>query len=252
MKHFAIALAATVAAGAGAPAFADTVLSDKTSATYDFGYLSNIFTHVNACGCLPTDSASVVDSFTLASESHLTSVSAALVAIQQNAVSDFTGFGASGGYQVNIYSSQAKAVADLTGDLYSVTLTPGAVSFGGPLSLASGVADSEGLVGSTLASLPVDKILGAGTYYLSVIGIDDPDSNESIGVGVAGQGAAFGANPGGDFGLPGNRFDIEENAGYAVYGVAGVPEPASWVLMIVGFGVIGAGLRGRARRLAAF
>ena len=199
---------------------------------------------------MPTDSASAVDSFTLGSESHLTSVDAALVAIQQNPMSDFSGFGASQGYQVNIYSSEANAVANLTGDLYSVTLAPSAVSFGAPVGLAPGLADYEGLVGSTLASLPVDKVLGPGTYYLSVIGIDDPDSNESIGVGVSGSGTAFGANPGGDFGLPGNRFDIQENAGYAVFGVAGVPEPATWALMLTGFGIVGAGLRRRAPALA--
>ena len=244
-----VVVSAALALAAGA-ANADTVLSDKTSATYDFGYLSNIFTKVNGCGCMPTDSASAVDSFTLSSESRLTSVSAALVAIQQNATSNFSGFGASQGYQVNIYSSEANAVADLTGDIYSATLAPGAVSFGSPLDLAPGLADSEGLVGSTLASLPIDKILGAGTYYLSVIGIDDPDSNESIGVGVSGRGSAFGANPGGDFGLPGNRFEIGENAGYEIFGVAGVPEPGAWTLMVIGVGLVGAGMRRRATAVA--
>ena len=41
-----------------------------------------------------------------------------------------------------------------------------------------------------------------------------------------------------------------ENAGLIVFGsgtVADVPEPASWVLLITGFGMVGAGLRRRAK-----
>ena len=44
-----------------------------------------------------------------------------------------------------------------------------------------------------------------------------------------------------------NAFEISEVAGIA----AGVPEPASWALMILGFGGAGAALRGQRRRQAA-
>ena len=249
MKHLAIALAATLAVGATAPALADTVLVDQTSATYDWGYLSDIFTKTNACGCSPLDSSTLADTFTLTSESKITSVQAALTAFQQNPVSNFTGFGAAIGYQVNVYSSAAAAAADLTGDVYSETLLPSAVSFGASQSLSSNLAPY--VLATTLATLPANKVLAAGTYWLSVIGIDNPDDNESIGVlaSDASGGAAVGVNPGGDLGFPVTPFPTGTTAGYAVYGVAGVPEPASWALMIVGFGVVGAGLRSRGRRL---
>ena len=44
-----------------------------------------------------------------------------------------------------------------------------------------------------------------------------------------------------------NAFEISDVAGFA----AGVPEPANWALMILGFGAAGAALRGQRRRQAA-
>lgn len=39
-------------------------------------------------------------------------------------------------------------------------------------------------------------------------------------------------------------------AKYEILNTAGVPEPTSWALMIVGFGGVGAALRGRRRESA--
>jgi hypothetical protein len=251
MKTLSLALVATLASAFAAPAFADAALVDQTSATYDYAYLANIFTKTNACGCSPLDSSALADAFTLTSRSRITSVQAALTAIQQNPVSNFTGFGGALGYQVNVYSSAAAAAADLSGDVYSETLLPGAVSFGASQSLTSNLAPY--VLATTLATLPANTVLSAGTYWLSVIGIDNPDVNESIGVLSSGAsgGSAVGVNPGGDLGFPVTPFPTGTTAGYAVDGVAGVPEPASWALMTIGLGVLGAGLRGKGRRLAA-
>ena len=235
-------LAALLAAASAAPAFAQQMLSNNLSASYSDMGLSNIFTHDNACGCGPLQSGAVVDSFTLSSTSHITQVQAALTGILENEVSNFSGFQNAAGYQVNIYSSADAAVNSITGDLYSHTFAPGDVSFGAGFE-ETGYTDY--LVGTSLASFSIDKTLSAGTYWLSVVGIDDPDSNESIGVALYGSGNAIQTNPGGDFGFDGNAYPTGETAGYAVSGVAGVPEPASWAMLVAGFGLTGGAMRAR-------
>ena len=103
--------------------------------------------------------------------------------------------------------------------------------------------------GSITASFTVNTLLAAGTYYVGVIALTDPDidGQESIFVaGGAGSGGTL-ANPGGSWGAyngPGNSWDVGSKLGYrldGLQGVAGVPEPASWALMIAGFGFVGAG-----------
>jgi hypothetical protein len=61
----------------------------------------------------------------------------------------------------------------------------------------------------------------------------------------------FDATPAGDCGGSNLALDqVEINGSLGVAGVAGVPEPAGWALMIVGVGGIGTSLRGRRRRVA--
>jgi hypothetical protein len=237
-----LGLAVVLAVASAAPAFAQQTLSNNLSDSYSDMGLSDIFTHDNACGCGPLESAAVVDSFTLSSTSHLTQVQAALTGILENAVSNFTGFQNAAGYQVNIYSSAAAATADIAGDLYSHTFAPGDVSFGAGFE-ETGYTDY--LVGTSLAAFSIDKTLSAGTYWLSVVGIDDPDANESIGVALYGGGNAIQTNPGGGGGIDGNMYPFGETAGYAVSGVAGVPEPASWAMLVAGFGLTGGAMRAR-------
>ena len=50
------------------------------------------------------------------------------------------------------------------------------MTFGAGQNLSSNLAPY--VLATTLATLPADKVLGAGTYWLSVIGIDNPDDNE--------------------------------------------------------------------------
>ena len=237
----AAAFAFTIAA---APASADTLV-DNTAGSYDYYDLSNYFATTNACGCFPGFDSQVVDAFTLTSRSRLTGINAALVAIQQNPVSNFTGFADADGYRINIFSDVALTATQRIGDVFSTVVAPGAVSFGPSLAYTGDFA--EFLVGSTLASLPVDVTLGSGTYWLSVVALNEPDNNESIGVLAHGTGAAVFANPGGAFGIPGDQLSLDKTAGYAVIGVANVPEPATWAVMIMGSGAVGGAARRRRR-----
>jgi len=259
-----IATLALLASTIAAPATAG-VLSNHLAASYANIGPSNIFTLNNACGCDPTFSSATIDQFTLGATSHLTSVQAALVEIDQNDPSysvapHFGGFDKTQGYQVNVYSSAAAAATNLTGDVYSHEFAPTAPSFGAALDIA-GTGFAPYSSGSTLATFAIDATLGAGTYWLSVISRNDPDidGQESIFVGLSGTGSARLANPGGawvdafGFGV-GTQFAFSDlpgfasRAGYAVSGT--VPEPASWALLITGFGFIGGGLRTRRATLA--
>ena len=241
MRIATLALLASVIA---APAAA-TDFSNNLAASYDQSWLSNIFTRANACGCGPLDSAALVDAFSVPTTVTVTTVKAALTAIQQNPVSTFTGFGNAAGYQVNIYSSLAAAAANLNGDVYSKTFAPGAVGFA-----ATVPVPNDGFsIAASLATFAVDAHLTAGSYYASVIGIDNPDDDESIGVATGGTGTAALVNPGGDFGIPGNTLLTGQAAGYAISGT--VPEPATWALLIGGFGFVGGALRQRRAGFAA-
>ena len=250
-----VLLVAGVAAAVAAPAAGATLSNNLASGYSDIGP-SNIFTLNNACGCDPTWSSAAIDSFTLGSAAHLTSVKAALIEVNQNDPSysvapHFGGFDKTNGYQVNIYSSAAAAASNLTGDVYSTTIAPTSPGFGAPLDLPARFANFSS--DSSLATFGIDKKLGAGTYWLSVIGLTDPDvfGQESIFIGLAGTGNAKLANPGGSWGTyfgPGTLFNFTDlggasQAGYAVFG--SVPEPASWALLIAGFGLTGAAMRRR-------
>ncbi len=108
--------------------------------------------------------------------------------------------------------------------------------------LAGATCRWSGILGSSLATIDIDTLLGPGNYWLSVIGTNNPDDNESIGVAISGTGLAQFTNPGGGFGIPENVVATGANAAYALIG-APVPESATWAMMIAGFGVVGGSLR---------
>lgn len=240
----------TTATLAAAPAAAaEDVFVDRLSDSYDAIDLANIFTKMNDCGCFPGFNSTVVDQFTLSSTSRITTVKVALLAIQQNPTSNFTGFADAQAYQMNIYSSAAKAAASLAGDVYSLTIDPSQVAFGSSFAVTG---DSAAYVPATsLATFTLDAKLAAGSYWFSVTGINDPDENESIGVALSGTGVAKFVNPGGAFEMPGNSMELGKNLGFALSGAANVPEPASWAMMIAGFALAGSAVRRRARPILA-
>ncbi len=234
------------------------VLSNKLSTSYSDIVPSNIFTLNNACGCDASFSSAGIDSFTLGAKSHLTSVQAALIEIDQNDASysvapHFGGFDQTQGYMVNIYSSASAAAGNLTGNVYSKSFLATDPIFGGSLTIAPGAGFAAFSAASTLATFGIDATLEAGTYWLGVISLNDPDivGQESIFIGMSGSGTAKLANPGGGWGAffgPGTLFEVGGQAGYAVNGT--VPEPATWALMIGGFGLVGSAMRRRRPAMA--
>jgi hypothetical protein len=259
IKFNASALATGLAILAAAPAGAATV-ADTMSAVYDNDAPSNIFTLNNACGCDPTWSSVAIQQVTLNAKTRLTGIDAALIALNQNdpafdgIAPHFGGFDKTSGYQVNIYSSIAAAEVNLTGDVYSLTVAGNAPTFGAALT----IDDPNGYIlpyspGSTTASIAIDKVLASGTYYIGVTALTDPDVDGQESIFVAGGTGSGGtlANPGGSWGTyfgPGNSWDVGSKLGYrleGLQGVAGVPEPASWALLIAGFGFAGASVRRR-------
>jgi hypothetical protein len=175
----------------------------------------------------------VVDDFTLTQDASLTSVSALILEGNAAAVSN---------WNVEIYSGLTAAATSLTGDVASVSIAP-----------LSAVIDA--FPGFDRVTLPVAINLAAGTYWLAVIGDLEIDRFGQLFVGISGGGNAYLTNPGGGFGYTGNLESWGRNATYRIEGNligAVVPEPASWAMLIAGFGLVGATLRRRrmAKRLA--
>ena len=91
--------------------------------------------------------------------------------------------------------------------------------------------------------------------------VDLSTANLTVGVGdvfaFSVRGRVFGTNPApgdyiggqGFFTLPSDEFELGNDHGFRTY-VAAVPEPATWALMIGGFGLAGAALRRRTTRIA--
>ena len=122
----------------------------------------------------------------------------------------------------------------------------------GPLasgtSVGANVTAASGFTTTTLSDLKV--ALAAGTYWL---GLQNNTMGSSISSYVASatprlSQASLGADAGVYFApdLPDAAFTLQ---GYA--GVSAVPEPAAWAMMITGFGLAGAALRGQRRRVLA-
>ena len=88
--------------------------------------------------------------------------------------------------------------------------------------------------------------LGPGTYYLAIQAIS-PTIDTYLSLGAIGGAAE--THDGGTTWSPW----YEGLAGVAVdiYGSTGVPEPAAWTMMLVGFAGVGFALRRRNRALAA-
>lgn len=218
-------------------AHAATIM-DQIGATGSFFTGLNATTSENFSDDTPYDIATV-DDFAVTGAAVLTNVSAAM-----EGFNGFTSYSLLTGYDVNVYSSAAKANSSLTGDVFHATI---------PTALATVTTPFSGDALSGLVSLPVTIPLTAGTYYVSVIADGAFDTDGEVGVygstGLAGSkpgGAnAFQENPAGGFGFT-DPMALGVDAAYRITGTT-VPEPGTWVMMLAGLGAL-AGLRRYRRR----
>jgi hypothetical protein len=95
-------------------------------------------------------------------------------------------------------------------------------------------------------TLNLDSVSGAVRTLTLYIGAEEGFGTQALGDSVARADPFIGVDP---IGLNQETYSIEVSPGVA-NGLPGVPEPASWALMILGFGLAGAGLRGCRRAVA--
>ena len=161
----------------------------------------------------------------------------------------FTSFSLLTGFDVNVYSTAAKANTSLTGDVYHATI---------PEALATITSPYTGDALSGLVSLPVTiPLTASGTYYISVLADGAFGTDGEVGVyvssGLSGSNPgglnSFQENPAGGFGFGGVANPLDLDAAYRLTGVA-VPEPSTWTALLAGLGALGGLGFHRRRRVA--
>jgi hypothetical protein len=229
MHRGLIAAAALLAVCGTAPVSASVIIDQLGN--FDTGFASQRFE-----ASFTQFDVGVLDDFSLAGATTITSVSAGILGY--NGLSNF---GNIQSYSVEIYSSLAAAGANLIGDAGHAVIAPGSVTLTNP---------GYSYQPSALVVIPVSISLAAGNYWLAVIPRVDFNGNGQSGIGGYGEGNATQANPNGGFGQ-GTTFSTGRVAAYRIDGTGAVPEPASWMLMVVGFGLAGASMRRRSAVVAA-
>jgi len=157
-----------------------------------------------------------LDQFTLAAPAAITGFQLSTYA--------YGGYSGLGGFTVEIYNAAHDAI------LFSQAVAPTLLSSSG----------QDDIVGGALSGLT----LAAGTYW---IGFEANYFAVSDYYGV-GNGSLIDTNP--HTGVQNYDFGGPHNIGYVLTGGA-VPEPATWALMLTGFGLAGATLRSRRRQALA-
>lgn len=180
----------------------------------------------------------VIDDFTLTGTTRLTSLSA----MYANGFSMFS-LPFVENWQVDVFTSPTAALGFGAGDVASMIVTSGVSLSAAPSDLFS--SGARGVV-----TVPIDVTLAAGSYWLGLRPKLD-DGNGSFNV----LASSSDPNRVGNFWVfqefGGMQF-FENTPGGAYYQLSGqaVPEPASWAMLIAGFGLVGAAAR-RRRVLAA-
>jgi hypothetical protein len=154
------------------------------------------------------------------------------------------------GFTYDSNFSSFGSVSDYVSTKWSIWSADPRSTFGaGPLASGTAVGvnsvDGSGFTLTTVTGLNV--ALGAGTYWL---GLSNNVDNNQITTYVLSGGSKLGAASQSD--NAGNFFNARiDDASFTIQGSAGVPEPATWALMIGGFGLAGAALRRRRTAIAA-
>lgn len=203
-------------------------------------------------GSFETYDIRLIDDFTLAQSASLSRVSIDLFGVTDAGGPRFMGFGRISAWSISIWSSQAAAIANNTvGDIHQSNLSPADVALIGTVPLIPLTGLPAGQSVRVLAELPLVAELTAGTYWLGVTPSMTYDGQ--LGIGTKGAGNGVQINGRGGFRLPGNVSPRLTNAGFRLEGTlrqatqpnGAVPEPASWAMMIAGFGLVGAAARRR-------
>jgi hypothetical protein len=111
--------------------------------------------------------------------------------------------------------------APVTGLSYPFEMSPTSFTYSGGFTVSGGVVTGADFTAGTDAD--GDVLLGLNAFFGNGFGIVGTSDAAANGSGFAG----------------------------ATYTPVGVPEPANWVLMLVGFGGLGAAMRSRRKRAAA-
>lgn len=238
--RFGLAAAALLAVctSASAAALMDQIGPDSS---YQQGRSHNINQISNFYASAPQFDVAVIDDFTLKGEAVIDGVSAALFASDAD-----TGYAALTGLRVNIFSARPAPTALYAGDILSKTVAAGSVVFTEPWT-------SDPL--SRLAAIDLgalDLHLAAGTYWLSVVAINNSFQTD-IGVFTSSfAGAPDNRNNARRIGIssvwPGGQdLALGADAAFRVDGryVAPIPEPATAVLLTGGVAVVALGARRR-------
>jgi hypothetical protein len=237
-----LAAFAAVCALTGASAHAAVLHDQLVTNLSDPDHVDNniMLTQRFESGFTSLDIASL-DDFTLTQASRITAISAQILGISYEGAFDPAQIQ---NYAFSIYSSPAAGASSLTGDVANLVVSPADVTI-------TPYADlTTPSLAVFLVRASVDIPLAAGTYWLGVTPRLDfqPDSDFTYILADAGQVGAgpVQVNPGAAFGFGASTSFSGTHTGFAIEGDAltgGVPEPASWALMIGGFGLAGATLR---------
>jgi hypothetical protein len=195
----------------------------------------------------------LVDDFTLARESTLTSVTIDLFGFTGTTTRSrpFVDFAKIEGWSISIWNIASEATRfRYIGGVLQRNPFPNTVTFAGgmPTIPAGGLLPGESR--RVLVTLPIvnAKPMAAGTYWLSVTPVM-PGEFGTLAIATHGTGSAFQHNDGTGFRFPNGTSETLKNAGFRLEGTsvgpAAVPEPASWAMMIAGFGLVGAAARRR-------
>jgi hypothetical protein len=225
-------------------------------------YLSTVMGAAAACGLAASASASILynndwDGVLLNGDCSWSTTCAAGAgrgddfAAQEFTLGSAADIASGGFYELPNYSTGVTSVnwmildANGTGGLPGTVVASGSGAVTGYVT--SGTGAPEGLF--TIGSVS----LAAGTYYLAIQGVS-VNVGEYLGGGVAGSGAAN-TNDGGTTWTSGYVCELggacDSSIGVELFGSVGVPEPATWAMMLAGFAGLGAALRLRRGKLAA-